>query len=170
MLFILNKNLEVVGSYRGGNFLMFNNSKGQEIVFENCSFTPGGRAMAIGFSTSEGTACSVVFNNCTVKGMVSLDFAQNDNSVLTFNNCTITKHSYGQNYLVAFGGTHTFNGCTFDYTGVTQADLGTGIYTGSINSKNDSDNDYSTAVYLNDCTLINCGTHKNGANSTLTEK
>ena len=164
------KNLEVLGSYRGGNFIMFNNTPDQTIIFENCSFTPGGRAMAIGFSTSEGTNCSAVFNNCTFKGTISLDFAKNDSSSLTFNNCTITKHSYGQNYVLATGGTHTFNACTFDYTGVTQTNLGVNIYTGAINSKNDSDNDYSTAVILDGCTLINCKTNRDGANSTLTIK
>ena len=162
------KNLAVVGSYRGGNYIMFQGNPDDEIVFEDCTFEPSGRTMGLGFAGYEGCANSVVYNNCTFKGFITTNFVNNPDGVATFNNCTFTKAATGQNYVLAMGGTHIFNNCTFDYTGVSQTHIGTGIYTGSINSKNDSDNDYSTAVILNGCTLTNCGARKDGANSTLT--
>ncbi len=164
------QNLTVVGSYRGGNFFYFAGSPDQEIVFDNCTFGPSGRVMGFGLSGVEGGVNSVVYNGCTFTGPFTTNFVDNPTGVATYNNCKFTKHTIGYNYVLAMGGTHIFNGCTFDYTGVSQTDLGTGIYNGSINSKNDSDNDYSTAVILDGCTLINCGTRKSGANSTLTIK
>ena len=67
------------------------------------------------------------------------------------------------------GGSHIFNECTFDYTGVTQSNIGI-INTGCVNSTSDSDGSYSTEVVLNNCTRTNCGTRKSGPNSTLTIK
>ena len=161
------KNLAVVGSFRGGNYLMYSGSSDQKIVFENCTFEPNGfRVMGMGMSGDEGCINSVVYNNCTFKGPVQTNFVANPNGVATFNNCTFTKHTTGNNYVMAMGGTHVFNGCTFDYTGVTQQDIGT-VTTGSVNASNDSDNDYFTDVYLNDCTLINCGKRTYGSQSKI---
>ena len=163
------KNLEVVGSYRGGNYLTFEGVPGEEIVLENCTFEPSGRAMGVGFMSTEGGATSVVYNNCTFKGPIILEFVNNPDGVFTFNNCTFTKAASGNNYVMAHGGTHIFNGCTFDYTGVTQSNMGT-VNTASVNCTSESDGSNATVVILNGCTRINCGTRKYGANSTLTIK
>ena len=163
------KNLAVVGQYRGGNYLMFEGEPDQEIVFENCTFEPQGRAMAVAFCGSEGGPVSVVYKNCTFKGPIVTNFVGNTDGVATFNNCTFTKAASGNNYVMAMGGTHIFNGCTFDYTGATQSNIGT-INTACINSVSESDGTYSTVVILNGCTFKNCGTRKYGPNSTLTIK
>ena len=161
------KNLEVVGSYRGGNYITFEGAPGEEIVLENCTFEPSGRAMGVGFMSTEGGATSVVYNNCTFKGPIILEFVNNPDGVFTFNNCTFTKADSGSNYVMASGGTHIFNGCTFDYTGVTQSNMGV-INTATVNCVSESDGSNSTVVILNSCTRINCDTRKYGANSTLT--
>ena len=161
------KNLEVVGSYRGGNYITFEGAPGEEIVLENCTFEPSGRAMGVGFMSTEGGATSVVYNNCTFKGPIILEFVNNPDGVFTFNNCTFTKAASGNNYVMATGGTHVFNGCTFDYTGLTQSSMGI-INTATINSVSESDGSNSTVVILNGCTRINCGTRQYGAKSTLT--
>ena len=93
----------------------------------------------------------------------------NPDAVATYNNCTFTKAASGNNYVMAYWGTHIFNGCTFDYTGVTQTAIGT-VNTGCVNSTSDGDGSNFTVVILNGCTRINCGTRKYGANSTLTIK
>ena len=163
------KNLEVVGSYRGGNYITFEGAPGEEIVLENCTFEPSGRVMGVGFMSTEGGATSVVYNNCTFKGAIILEFVNNPDGVFTFNNCTFTKAASGNNYVMAQGGTYVFNGCTFDYTGVTQSSMGI-MNTATVNSVSESDGSNSTIVILNGCTRINCGTRKYGANSTLTIK
>ena len=160
------KNLSVVGAYRGGNYLIFEGEPNQEIVFENCTFEPSGRAMGLGFCGSEGASTSVVYNDCTFKGPVITNFVDNTDGVAKFNNCTFKKHTSGNNYVMAMGGTHIFNGCTFDYTGVAQTNMGT-VNDGCINSVSDSDGSYSTAVILNGCTRTNCGTRSYGPNSSL---
>ena len=159
--------LSTVGSYRGGNYLMFEGSADQATVFENCTFEPSGRAMGVGFGSYAGGATSIVYNNCTFKGPVILEFANNPDGVATYNNCTFTKATSGNNYVMAYGGTHLFNNCTFDYTGVTQSNMGI-INAASINASSESDGSNSTVVILEGCTRINCGTRKYGANSTLT--
>ena len=161
--------LSVVGSYRGGNYLIFEGSSDQEIVFENCTFEPSGRAMGIGLCGGEDGADSVVYNNCTFKGPVITNFVDNPDGVATFNNCMFTKHTTGNNYVMAMGGEHLFNGCTFDYTGLTQSNIGT-INTACVNSCGESDGSYSTVVILDGCTRINCGTRTYGPKSTLTVK
>ena len=70
---------------------------------------------------------------------------------------------------MAYGGTHVFNTCTFDYTGLTQTNSGI-IDTAAVNVSSESDGSNSTTVILNGCTRISCGTRKYGANSTLTIK
>ena len=161
------KNLSVVGSYRGGNYIFLNGNPRQEIIFENCTFEPSGRSMAVGFQGVEGGVNSVVYNNCTFKGPIVVESTLNPTLVATYNNCTFTKHTSGNNYVMAYGGVHNFNGCTFDYTGVTQSSMGT-VNTGCINAVSDSDGSNSTTVTLNNCTRINCGTRTYGTNSTLT--
>ena len=163
------KNLTINGSYRGGNTLVFGGTSDQKIVFENCTFELGARAMGLEVCGTEGGVNSVVYNNCTFKGAITTNFVDNANGVATFNNCTFTKRTSGNDYVMAVGGTHNFNNCTFDYTGVTQSNIGT-VNTGCVNSVSDSDNTYSTAVILNNCELINCGTRRYGPNSTLTVK
>ena len=163
------KNLEVVGSYRGGNYLTFEGAPGEEIVLENCTFEPSGRAMGVGFMSTEGGATSVVYNNCTFKGPIILEFVNNPDGVFTFNNCTFTKADGNSNYVMAKGGTHIFNGCTFDYTGLTQSSMGV-INAATVNCTSESDGSDSTVVILNGCTRINCGTRTYGAKSTLTVK
>ena len=163
------KNFNVIGSYRGGNYLMFEGSPDQEIVFENCTFEPSGRAMGLGLCGSEGGISSVVYKNCTFKGPVTTNFVDNTNGIATFESCTFTKAASGNNYVMAMGGTHIFNACTFDYTGLTQSSIGI-INNASINSSSDSDGTYSTVVILEACERINCGTRKYGPNSTLTIK
>ena len=161
------QNLTVVGSYRGGNTLHFQGPAEQEIVFENCTFELSGRSMAITFLRAEDGVNSVVYSNCTFKGAVVLE---KENGVATYNNCTFTKHpGTGSSYVMAYGGTHYFKGCTFDYTGLSQSNMGT-INTASINSVSESDGSNTTEVFLEGCTLINCGTRKYGSNSTLTIK
>ena len=163
------KGLDVTGSYRGGNYLVFGGTSDQEIVFEDCIFETVGRANGFGLVGDEGGVNSVVYNNCTFKGPIITNFVANPDGVATFNNCTITKTATGNNYVMAMGGDHIFNGCTFDYTGVTQSNMGT-INAGCVNSTNDSSNTYFTDVVLNGCTRINCGTRKYGSQSTLTVK
>ena len=163
------KGLAVVGSYRGGNYLKFDGAFDQEVVLEDCSFEPSGRAMGVGFGSYADGVGSIVYNNCTFKGPVILEFANNPEGVATYNNCTFTKAASGNNYVMVYGGTHIFNGCTFDYTGVTQSSMGT-INTGCVNSTSESDGSNYTVVILDGCTRINCGTRKYGANSTLTIK
>ena len=163
------KGLSVVGSYRGGNYFKFDGGSDLPTVLEDCTFEPNGRAMGVGFGSYEGGAESIVYNNCTFKGPIILEFANNPNGVATYNNCTFTKAASGNHYVMTYGGTHLFNGCTFDYTGVTQSNMGT-INTGCINSTSDGDGSNSTIVILDGCTRINCGTRKYGANSTLTIK
>ena len=123
--------------------------------------------MAVGFQGVEGGVNSVVYNNCTFKGPIVVESTLNPTLVATYNNCTFTKHTSGNNYVMAYGGVHNFNGCTFDYTGVTQSSMGT-VNTGCINAVSDSDGSNSTTVTLNNCTRINCGTRTYGTNSTLT--
>lgn len=161
--------LSVIGSYRGGNYLKFDGPFEQTIVFENCSFDINGRVMGIGFGSYEGGVGSIVYNNCTFKGPVIVEFVDNPNGVATYNNCTFTKSTLGNTYVMAAGGTHVFNGCTFDYTNVTQSNIGV-INTGCVNSTSESDGSNSTVVILNGCTRINCGTRTYGAKSTLTVK
>ena len=163
------KGLSVVGAYRGANFIKCEGSFDQTIVFVDCSFEPSGRAMGVGFGSYADGVGSIVYNNCIFKGPVVLEFANNPNGVATYNNCTFTKAASGNNYVMAYWGTHIFNGSTFDYTGVTQSSMGT-INTGCINSTSEGDGSNSTIVILDGCTRINCGTRKYGANSTLTIK
>ena len=163
------KNLTVIGSYRGGNTLYFQGTADQEIVFENCTFTLSGRTMGFDFLCAEGGVDSVIYNNCSFEGAVVLEFLSSQSGVATYNNCTFTKSTSGTNYVMAYGGTHLFNGCTFDYTGLTQSMMGT-VKTASINATSDSDGSNTTVVILDGCTRINCGTHKYGSNSTLTVK
>ena len=89
--------------------------------------------------------------------------------VSTYNNCTFTKAASENHYVMAYGGTHNFNGCTFDYTGVTQSNMGT-INTACVNSTSESDGSNFTVVVLDGCTRINCGTRTYGLDSTLTVK
>ena len=163
------KGLSVVGSYRGGNYFKFDGGSDLPTVLEDCTFEPNGRAMGVGFGSYEGGAESIVYNNCTFKGPIILEFANNPNGVATYNNCTFTKAASGNHYVMTYGGTHLFNGCTFDYTGVTQSNMGT-INTASVNATSESDGSNFTVVVLDGCTRINCGTRKYGANSTLTIK
>ena len=163
------KGLSVVGSYRGGNYFKFDGGSNLPTVLEDCTFEPNGRAMGVGFGSYEGGAESIVYNNCTFKGPIILEFANNPNGVATYNNCTFTKAASGNHYVMTYGGTHLFNGCTFDYTGVTQSNMGT-INTASVNATSESDGSNFTVVVLDGCTRINCGTRKYGANSTLTIK
>ena len=163
------KGLSVVGSYRGGNYFKFDGGSDLPTVLEDCTFEPNGRAMGVGFGSYEGGAESIVYNNCTFKGPIILEFANNPNGVATYNNCTFTKATSGNHYVMTYGGTHLFNGCTFDYTGVTQSNMGT-INAASVNATSDSDGSNFTVVVLDGCTRINCGTRQYGANSTLTIK
>ena len=160
--------LSVVGTYRGGNYFFFEGSPDEEIVFENCTFELSGRTMGLGFLGVAGGARSVVYNNCTFKGAVILEFPDSQ-GVATYNNCTFTKATSGNTYIMAIGGTHEFNECTFDYTGLTQSNMGI-VDTAAINVCSESDGSNSTTVILNGCTRISCGTRKYGANSTLTIK
>ena len=163
------KGLSVLGSYRGGNYLKFDGKFDQETILENCTFEPNGRAMGIGFGSYEGGTGSIVYNGCTFKGPIILEFANNSDAVATYNNCTFTKAASGNHYVMAYWGTHIFNECTFDYTGVTQSNMGT-INAACVNSTSDGDGSNSTVVILDGCTRINCGTRTYGANSTLTVK
>ena len=161
------KNMKFIGTYRGGNYIFLGGTSDQEIVFENCTFELIGRAMGFGFLGQEGTANSVVYNNCTFKGAIILEFAGNPNGVATYNKCTFTCSASGNSYVMAKGGTHLFNGCTFDYTGATQSNIGI-ANTCCINVTSESDGSDATVVILDGCTRINCGTRKYGSNSTLT--
>lgn len=164
------QNLTVIGSYRGGNTLYFQGTADQEIVFENCTFALSGRSMGFDFMGAEGGVNSVVYNSCSFKGAIVLEFLSSKDGVATYNNCTFTKHpGGGSSYVMANGGTHLFNGCTFDYTGLTQSNMGI-INTCSVNATSESDGSNSTVVILDGCTRINCGTRKYGADSTLTIK
>ena len=163
------KGLSVVGSYRGGNYFKFDGDSDLPTVLEDCTFEPNGRAMGVGFGSYEGGAESIVYNNCTFKGPIILEFANNPNGVATYNNCTFTKADSGNHYVMTNGGTHLFNGCTFDYTGVTQSNMGI-INTASVNVTSESDGSNFTVVVLDGCTRINCGTRKYGDNSTLVVK
>ena len=163
------QNLTITGSYRGGNTLYFQGTADQEIVFENCAFTLTGRSLGFDFLCAEDGVNSVVYNGCSFDGAVVLEFLNSHNGVATYNNCTFTKSSFGNSYVMANGGTHLFNGCTFDYTGLTQSNIGV-INTASINSVSESDGSNPTVVILDGCTRINCGTRKYGSNSTLTVK
>ena len=164
------QNLTVIGSYRGGNTLYFQGTADQEIVFENCTFELSGRSMGFDFMGAEGGVNSVVYNSCSFKGAIVLEFLSSKDGVATYNNCTFTKHpGGGSSYVMANGGTHLFNGCTFDYTGLTQSNMGI-INTCSVNATSESDGSNSTVVILDGCTRINCGTRKYGADSTLTIK
>ena len=164
------QNLTVLGSYRGGNTLHFRAPADEEIVFENCTFSLSGRSMGFDFMTAEDGANSVVYNNCTFNGAIILECLDSTNAVATYNNCTFAKHPGGGNsYVMASGGTHLFNGCTFDYTGLTQSNMGI-ANTCTINVMSESDGSNTTVVVLDGCTRINCGTRKYGADSTLTIK
>ena len=163
------KNLTAVGTYRGGNALYYQGPADEEIVFENCSFELSGMSMALDLMTAKDGVASVVYNNCAFKGAIVLEILSED-GVATYNNCTFTKHpSRGQGYVMVVGGTHLFNDCTFDYTGVTQTNSGV-INTASVNAVSESDGSNTTVVVLDGCTRINCGTRKYGADSTLTIK
>jgi len=155
------------GNYRGGNYVIF--TEGEDaVVFDDCTFECSGQTLLLG-GTSNGPD-SVVYNNCTFKGAVITNFVDNTSGVAEFNICSFKKAEGGlpaKNYIEAMGGTHNFNGCTFDYTGVTQSAMGV-ITSGQINVYSESG--YSTIVNLNDCTRINCGTRKYGPNSTLNIK
>ena len=163
------KNLIFTGTYRGGNYIFFGGTADQKIVFENCTFDLSGRTMGFGFLGQEGCVNSVEYNNCTFKGAIILEFPGNPNGVATYNNCTFTRSASGNNYVMAKGGTHLFNSCTFDYTGSTQSNMGIAD-TCCINVTSESDGSDSTEVVLDGCTRINCSTRKYGANSTLTIK
>ena len=163
------QNLTVTGSYRGGNTLYLKGSADQKIVFENCTFALSGRSMGFDFMCAEDGVSSVVYNNCSFSGAIVLEFLNSRNGVATYNNCTFTKHTSGNSYVMAYGGTHLFNGCTFDYTGLTQSNMGV-INTACVNASSESDGSNTTVVVLDGCTRINCGTRKYGADSTLTIK
>ncbi len=164
------KNLTAVGTYRGGNTLYFQGPADQEIVFENCVFELSGRSMALDFLGAADGANSIVYNNCQFKGAIVVEFINYNSGVATYNNCTFTKHpGSGNSYVMASGGTHLFNECTFDYTGLTQSNMGV-INTCSVNSVSESDGSNSTVVVLNGCTRVNCGTRQYGSDSKLTIK
>ena len=162
------KNLTFTGAYRGGNYIFFGGTPDQKIVFENCTFDSG-RTMGFGFLGQEGSVNSVEYNNCTFKGVIIAEFPGNPNGVATYNDCTFTRPTFGNSYVMTKGGTHLFNGCTFDYTGATQSNIGIAD-TCCINVTSESDGSDETVVVLNGCTRINCGTRTYGDKSTLAIK
>ncbi len=159
------KNATIVPEYRGMNYVMFE-GEGEKVVFDNCTFGTTSRVLVLG-GTADGPD-AVEYNICTFEGQVWTNFVENTAGVATFNDCRFTKAaSSGNNYTQAMGGTHIFNACTFDYTGVSQTSMGV-ISSGCINVY--SEDEYSTTAILNGCTRTNCGTRTYGPSSTLTIK
>ncbi len=155
---------------RGGNYILMGaNKNGQvvdnKVVFEKCDFGNTGNNFIIG-STEDGPT-SVIYNNCNFYGQLITNFVDRPDGVAEFNNCTFTKADSGlpmRNYVEAMGGTHNFNGCKFDFTGVTQTSQGV-LKSGCINVY--SETEYSTTVVLTGGTRTNCGTYTYGPNSSL---
>ena len=153
------------GKYRGGNFLVFTEGEGT-IVFEECTF--GDTDRSFGLAGTENGPKTVIFNNCNFKGQILSNNVDNLDATSEFNACTFAKSNNGRYHFVeAMGGTHNFNNCTFDYTGVSQTNMGV-ITSGHINVY--SEPEYSTNVVLNSCTRTNCGTRTYGPNSSLVTK
>ena len=153
----------VKAAYRGINYVIWG-AGSDAITFENCSFGNSDRIMAL-CGTVDGPT-SVIYNNCTFSGQILSNFVDNAAGVAEFNNCTFTKaaNSPRYNYIEGMGGTHIFTSCTFDYTGISQGNMGVIDYS-AINVYSESE--YSTTVILDGCTRIGCGTRKYGPNSTL---
>ncbi len=153
---------------RGGNYILMGAGANEQVVFENCNFDNAGNNFVIG-STVDGPD-SVIYNNCTFNGQVITNFVDNPVGVAEFNGCRFMKATSGipmKNYVQAMCGTHNFNTCTFDFTGVTQSSMGA-VTSGCVNVYSESE--YSTTVVLNGCTRINCGTRIYGSNSSLIVK
>ena len=145
----------------GTAFLVIGEGDG-EVKFENCNLAGGWHNYLI---ATNGCA-KVTFKNCEFVGMISPNATENTDAVYTYENCTFGV-SEGVGYVNCMGGTHIFKNCTFDYTGGST--MGSNQYT-KWNAVNSYSERFSTAVILDGCTFINCGTHKVGSNATLTVK
>ena len=155
---------------RGGDYIISKEAAGQTIVFEDCTFTRSETGMMIIGAEEDGA--DFVFNNCTFLGAVAPNFVEKASGTSQFNNCTFKLGNafIKMGFVNCMGGQHTFTACTFDYTGGNTSGSNQYVKWNAINSYSESDNSYSTAVILNGCTRINCGTQKYGSNSTLTIK
>ena len=139
---------------------------GDPVVFEDCDFDGPGFGMFVIAGNDENGA-NMVFEDCTFAGQVAPNFVNNPAGESTFINCTFTVGSDNIGLVNCMGGTHTFNNCTFDYTGGATFGSNQFVKWNAVNSYSER---YSTAVILNGCTYINCGTQRYGSNSTLTKK
>ena len=160
------KGLTVNAKYRGGNYIIYTGSADDVVTFENCTFGNSDRNVIAGGSA--GGPNSVVYNNCTFAGVFLSNFVDNPSGVAEFNDCTFTKaptSNSNYQFTEAMGGTHNYNNCTFDYTGIKQTAMGV-ITSCCLNIY--SETEYSTAVVLNGCTFINCGTAQHGPHNTIT--
>lgn len=139
---------------------------GEDVVFENCTFKANNFSQIIIAGATENGA-NAVFENCDFSGMIMPNFTANAAGTATFNTCRFTVISGEPGYVNCMGGTHTFTNCTFDFTG--GATFGSNQYV-KWNAVNSYSERYSTAVVLEGCQFINCGTQRYGSNSTLTVK
>ena len=164
------KNVTFNTSSRGGTYIVAKGGS-EPLVFEDCTFEhydSGANIIAI---NADGP--NLEFNNCTFFGPVMPNSVDKADGVLDFNNCTfkITENGFPKTgYVNCMGGTSNFNNCTFDFTGGST--MGSNQYV-KWNAVNSFSENYKTAVYLNGCTRVNCGTQKFqtvSGNSTLTVK
>ena len=164
----------VVNSGDGVELYNITNNSEDVAVFDNCTFYQGGDQMLL---ASDAGSAGMEFNNCEFYGRIAPNCVEDLTISYTFNNCyfTVLEGGWPANagYVNCMGGTHTFNGCTFDYTGGSM--MGSNQFTkwcavnayGQNSSNPNPPHTLGTTVILNQCTLINCGT-QTGPNSTLT--
>ena len=154
---------------RGGDYIVAKGTTGGTITFEECTFGRAETGMII-IAANDANGADLVFNNCVFEGPVAPNFVNKPDGKSQFNNCTFTVGTafMKQGYVNCMGGTHTFTNCTFDFTGGSTMGSNQYVRWNAVNSY--SEPGYSTAVILEGCTFINCGTQRYGSNSTLTIK
>lgn len=139
------------------------------VVFENCAIKHISNGTLHLASAVNGA--NMIFNNCTLKGKITPNFTENLAGNAQFNNCTFLlgegSGPDGIGYVNCMGGTSTFTGCKFEYTGGWTMGSNQFVKYNAVNAYAEG---YSTAVILNGCQFINCGTQRYGSNSTLTVK
>ena len=161
------QNVNYITQSRGGEYMIVNSGEGK-VVFEDCTFTREELGMLV-FAGADANASDIEFNNCIFNGPVAPNMVAKADGNTVFNNCQfkIGTAFMKQGWVNCMGGTHTFIGCTFDYTGGSTNGSNQYVRYNAVNSYSER---YSTAVILEGCTFINCGTQRYGSNSTLTVK
>ena len=164
------KNVTFDTQSRGSDYMIMTAGVGDTVTFENCTVERQNTGMTV--IGAEAGGPNMVFNECEFKGPVAPNFVDQEDRTSQFNNCTfgVGTARIVMGFVNAMGGTHTFTGCSFDYTGGSTSGSNQYVRWNAVNSYSETDNSYSTTVILDGCTFTNCGTQRYGSNSTLTVK